>query len=419
MKKNMKRLDNQGVTLVELLISVLILGIVTAPLLHSFFTSAATARKSRQFGDATTCAQNLIETIKETHLDTLLTPDGLRDSLGAGAVFCVPDDEGGYKATESGLAEKADSHYYIWVPGISSGSSSFDALITLDASHELNSEPVTQYTELIAPNMPPGFAPDDAARMELESLSSGTANFIEGSESLQRSITIKVESGTSIGGGTVRIPVHISYLYTGAFQTENEETGEIETHSFSWTPPECPIIADYYAPADALGGEEPAFSVYFFFDSFYANGGKDTVYIDNRHNAVGGRDLCFNLFLVRQKTPETSQSNEITYNPKIIQYENFGLVRDFDKPEFVSACKVYTNMDVNLANGQPLLTEAEKESFYEVYIDYFHFYNETAEPKLVVSDVFDRLLYVNVKLYEAGAGAGSKALISMDATKLD
>ena len=44
----------------------------------------------------------------------------------------------------------------------------------------------------------------------------------------------------------------------------------------------------------------------------------------------------------------------------------------------------------------------------------------TAEPKLVVSDILDRMLYVNVKLFPVGEGfAAGKELISMNATKLD
>jgi prepilin-type N-terminal cleavage/methylation domain-containing protein len=141
MKKNMKRLDNRGVTLVELLISVLILGIVTAPLLHSFFTSAATAQKSRQFGDATTCAQNLIETIQEKPVDALLADAA---SLGAaGAKFYLPVSESsledrdgdGFSLTpgpnpgSEAVKDSADK-YYIGLQGIASGSSSFDALVT-------------------------------------------------------------------------------------------------------------------------------------------------------------------------------------------------------------------------------------------------------------------------------------------------
>ena len=43
--------------------AVAILGIVVAPLLHTFVTAASTAAKSRKLGDATLAAQNLAERV--------------------------------------------------------------------------------------------------------------------------------------------------------------------------------------------------------------------------------------------------------------------------------------------------------------------------------------------------------------------
>ena len=47
-----KELNNKGFSLVELLIATIILGIVVAPLLHTFVVSAKTAARGSQLGDA-------------------------------------------------------------------------------------------------------------------------------------------------------------------------------------------------------------------------------------------------------------------------------------------------------------------------------------------------------------------------------
>jgi prepilin-type N-terminal cleavage/methylation domain-containing protein len=425
MKKNKARLDNRGVTLVELLISVLILGIVTAPLLHTFFTSATTAQKSRQFGDATTCAQNLIETIQEMQVDTLLAD---ATSLGAaGAKFYLPASESSLEDTDgdgfsltagptpgSEAVKDSTGKYYIGLHGISSGSSSFDALITLDAQHDLNSEPVTKYTDLIA-TVQPDPNPDDGARTAFED-DCDALGAILGTISLQRTITIDVETGTAIGGGDVRFPVYIHYSYTGGFQYLDEE-GNTKPHYFSWTPTEGPSIAYYIAKAEDLTGDKPAFSMYFFFDSFYGSPGYgDTVkvYNDKNNGGPGSHDLFFNLFLVRQKTSETSVK-EASYSAQILQYEPFGLGLDTNGLTNIPACKVYTNMNMNLNPGAVSTPPFQ----YLVYKDPLWYVGITQEPKLVVSDIMDRLLYVNVKLYKAGEGFDGKELVSMDATKLD
>ena len=60
----MKRKDNRGFTLLELIVAVVILGLIVAPLLHSFLTSANITRRSRATDAATNAVSNLIEDVK-------------------------------------------------------------------------------------------------------------------------------------------------------------------------------------------------------------------------------------------------------------------------------------------------------------------------------------------------------------------
>lgn len=67
------RSDHRGFSLVELLVAIVILGIVVAPLLHTFVTSASTAARARRLGDATLAAQNLSERVEAASLKGLIS----------------------------------------------------------------------------------------------------------------------------------------------------------------------------------------------------------------------------------------------------------------------------------------------------------------------------------------------------------
>lgn len=387
--------------------AVVILGIVVSPLLHSFVTSAKTAQKSRLYGDATTAAQNIIETIEATDTDVLLTNAA---SIGGGAVFyahTVNEGVDSYTVSTTAVKDSAGK-YYIGLP-VSSGNSNFEALVTLDASHAVNNEPVTEYTELIATSQATGADnPDNLAKTEFnEDMASATNS---SSPTLSRRITITVGTQTPDAGGvTVRYPISIVYDYTGGFFCGTDGT---DYYNFAR---EYTSETYYTAVLADITAGEPVFSMFYFFDSFYGLGGTtDTVYIYNNQNnsGTGSYDLQFNLFLVRQKTSET-ETREGTYASSIIQYEPYGLGTD-GEGHYLNACKIYTNMNTNLNTGVDIV------SFdYRVYRDALWYNPGTAEPKLVVSHKLDRLLYINVRLYPSGSDFSDTSIASMDASKLD
>lgn len=90
----MKRRDNRGFSLLELLIAVMILGILVAPLLHAFLSSAEAAKNSHSVGNATNAASNLIEQIKAMSTITDFTGSVEPDENG---VYVVPIDNYVYR----------------------------------------------------------------------------------------------------------------------------------------------------------------------------------------------------------------------------------------------------------------------------------------------------------------------------------
>lgn len=81
--------NNQGFSLIELIIAVTILAIIVVPLSRSFVTAARTNFKSKQSMEATTAGQNLIEILKTEDIKEFS-----KDTVSATAIAGVTDPEG-------------------------------------------------------------------------------------------------------------------------------------------------------------------------------------------------------------------------------------------------------------------------------------------------------------------------------------
>ena len=88
---SLKRKDNRGFTLLELIVAVAILAVIIAPLLHSFLTSANATRKARATDMATNAVTNLIEEVKAQRS----IADFLEHSVGSNVSAGVLDEATG------------------------------------------------------------------------------------------------------------------------------------------------------------------------------------------------------------------------------------------------------------------------------------------------------------------------------------
>jgi len=75
-KNNIIKTNNQGVTLVELIIAVAILGIVVTPLLHAFISSARLNARARNTFEETALAENLMEEFNDATVADMVTKYG-------------------------------------------------------------------------------------------------------------------------------------------------------------------------------------------------------------------------------------------------------------------------------------------------------------------------------------------------------
>lgn len=67
--------NNNGFSLIELLVAIAVLAVVTIPLVHSFLSAARTNTKAKKVMEATSVAQNLFEELKASDLNGYLKAD--------------------------------------------------------------------------------------------------------------------------------------------------------------------------------------------------------------------------------------------------------------------------------------------------------------------------------------------------------
>lgn len=111
--KKKKQLNNGGFSLVEVLVTMLVITIVSVPIINSFVSSARINKKSRNLQNATDVAQNYAEIFGSEDLDKLLNKySGALDDDGFGNVVYTFEDikETGASGEEFSLNIKLKSN---------------------------------------------------------------------------------------------------------------------------------------------------------------------------------------------------------------------------------------------------------------------------------------------------------------------
>lgn len=141
--------DNRGVSLVELIISIMILVLIMLPLMNGFYRSAILNKKARTTQEQSNLAANIMEGLRNYNIADTITEFtksadefGIISLNGDADLRILQKTESGYRAldyTEYDTKEERDAlskqtTLYLAINGIRTGSSAFDALITLDAA---------------------------------------------------------------------------------------------------------------------------------------------------------------------------------------------------------------------------------------------------------------------------------------------
>jgi prepilin-type N-terminal cleavage/methylation domain-containing protein len=167
----MKKLknNNEGFTLVELLIAVIILAVVMAPLFRNFMESTKLNSKAKKAMSATNMASNMMEGMNAYSAEDIIIGFDSEDSRGNLRIF--PDDitcdshgevtydesagtytvgytiegsvatgtaayvsGGSVSANSLSFVSSADKKYYLYAAGVQQNKTKYDVLVTLDAS---------------------------------------------------------------------------------------------------------------------------------------------------------------------------------------------------------------------------------------------------------------------------------------------
>lgn len=130
-KEAIKNPDNRGVTLLELVISILILVIIMIPLLNSFYQSALFDKKAKEIEDLSLLSSNIMESIKSMNLDRIK-----QQFYGEPSDFTIIGSAGANQSFEEKivLRDDDDTNTYIFaIHGIKQSGKQYDAVVTMEA----------------------------------------------------------------------------------------------------------------------------------------------------------------------------------------------------------------------------------------------------------------------------------------------
>ena len=170
----MKRLkNNQGLTLVELIVSIAILAIIVLPLLTSFVQATKTNVKAKNKLHATEVAQNIMEGLQNVSLEDVVyqfnypaSPQGF-DLFKLGSASTIELDYNGTSysplssysipsgETEPVFTAKSSHKYYFYVTDLAVNNSDrlYNALVTLDAKTDVAGTKNNDYNTTEVANM--------------------------------------------------------------------------------------------------------------------------------------------------------------------------------------------------------------------------------------------------------------------------
>ena len=408
------RLNHRGFSLVELLVAVVILGIVVAPLLHTFVTSANTAARARKLGDATLAAQNLAERVEAADLSALVANPRSALSVVSAQFYrleggCyVPSASPGYRAGQ----------YHIGVTGAASGASGFNAMITLtaDASAPANSALITRYSAMDAvfSQAYPGETddPDTMAKSEFSAVAAANSgSYVTSSPTRSITMDLTASPPQTVGGKTVQdLTCKLTYRYIFPYSYQQPVTDPftgVVTGSVTVNEIFTKIIEYDLLPSgfQMVDGEAP--SIYLLYNPWYETTG-DTIIINNLN------DIPFPFFLVKQATLADTEltAKEAHYRAEIRLMQS-SACRPTAGAVTHSNAKRYLS---GQAGNIPSVSYRVYRGPY-VYQSGIFFPNDGA---LVARDAENRLYQVTVALYDAAdTGFNGTPVYSFASTKLE
>ncbi|MFI3237950.1 MAG: prepilin-type N-terminal cleavage/methylation domain-containing protein [Lachnospiraceae bacterium] len=376
--------NNQGMTLIELLVAIFILGIIVVPLFLAFSTSAKTTYRTREIADATLLAENIAEYLIGSDFDTntiAAVNTGFTTELGGTSsidITSLTDTNVLFSAVD----DSTTTSFVFELEDVVQGTTTLDAKVTLDRSTStastinstlladsaqadimfaqskgagVTSDPdILSFKDFVSAAKLAGVTVpvttyDDAALASLADLSE---NGLTANRTISIALTKdEAPSDTTDTMAEWAIVITYSYEYSyGAFS--NEKSYEVISDTFELLETEIPNIQVLFFPW--YHGEE---NIY--------------IYNDNQFNA---KDASFNIYLAKQKHTdedfdlaeyEMSYGSEST-NPIDVRLYNEKSIAAGGTP------KVYSNIATRFENSGVTGTIGEATSYRIYQLSFFY-----------------------------------------------
>jgi len=422
------RRDNRGLTLIELLVAILMLGLLVSPLLHAFVISASTATKARGVNETTNAATNLVEQIKGSNLDDVLlgVAEGRLFSTSAELTDESDVENGKYVLTlenygyngrvySGSLTLDASQYKQNITPvnineelmvkysftGLRAGAemSHFEITAANDLANRANVEAAAQYSGMYADALA-DLDPDDpdAVVAEPPTPPDFTAAGILNSGGLKRTLTISIAMAGESGKEQLQVNAHCeySYAYSGSGYYINVDAE--------------PLEQAYYGPYDPV--------LYFFYFPIYVGG--EEIVIENPG------DLPLTIFLVKQYPAAVAAAvagdneadrsawmsgRDVAYTAGASAY--LTLRQSNQSTASNPGALIYSNMAVNIDNGSAPMTQP---SYRVISGDSAWGSARPLNSQLVELTKADRIYKLILELAEVG---NDKNSVTIETTKLD
>ncbi len=316
--------DNRGVTLVELLIATVIFALITIPLLNSFKVSTMTAAKSEQMGRVSMAAQNIAERIQAAEVKTLIGDTEYAKKVllnDSGSVkYYKKNDDNTYSEITSGIVPNC-----IWLEGVSSGMSSYNAMVEITPNSTINDKELSVNTPIQIVFSQSNDDPE---------------------EIVKRDIVLTVEKD----GEDVDLKITYSYGYNVSPTAEDEGAGAAGGGS------------EYTGKIEGVE-DGKSFAIHMLYTPVF--GIEDNITIIND-------DPNLELFLVKKYKDSESQEYNCTLNQKDIKGKVYTNIADGD-----GEVNITYKIDDVIQGGQPsnvknsLVTQQSKERAHNFTIKLF------------------------------------------------
>lgn len=429
-RKNNGKLNNRGLSLVELLVAVTILAVITVPMLHMFVTSGKINAKSRVTLRATFLAQDVLESLKAYHVEELQDQfNGREDfvlvdrSLLDGATLSEDIAQEGSENGTDADGNPKPGLYYFTMKNVHMEKSRFDVRIKVDArgytegtavtsAHEKrpNSSDVAYITSM---NKDTDASYPQKKQLEVDvfqevrnklGLSGGEDVDYDtpGLECRGRKITVYFKDGSVDADGNQKTEAKIGYEYTFKYNSEPEFTVKV------------PLTPDATGAYATPCGDFTGSNFYLFYDPVYElpAGTRDEIVIDCSGGlSAFSADRPLNIYIAKQTDTELTDTQlyvaENAYEAKVD-------VKGLDKEKF----RIRTNLGYHLVNDTYLKSVSAKKEIL-AQVEYYH-NGAIANKSLNIfnlsgirdkehgadgadDEVLELMYDVQVEVYEAGA----------------